>query len=49
METILPYLYGFVPGAVLGAIFGVLWGRKHPKLVEAAVVEGKALQDRMKK
>jgi hypothetical protein len=29
--------------AVLGAVFGVLWGRKHPSTVEAVVAEGKQI------
>jgi hypothetical protein len=43
MSTILPYVYGFIPGVILGAIFGVLWGRKHPSTVEAVVAEGKQI------
>ena len=31
MATILPYVYAFIAGAIPGALFGVLWGRKHPK------------------
>jgi hypothetical protein len=30
--------------AVLGAVFGVLWGRKHPSLVEKVVAEGKQVE-----
>lgn len=44
MATILPYVYPFVGGVLLGAIFGVLWGRKHPSTVEAVVADAKALQ-----
>ena len=46
MATILPYVYGFIPGAVLGAVFGVLWGRKHPKLVEGAVQAAQQIKGR---
>lgn len=37
MATILPFVYVGVPCIVLGAVFGALWGRKHPKLIEGAV------------
>lgn len=41
MAALLPYVYGFGAGALLGAIFGVLWGRKHPSTVEAVVTAAK--------
>ena len=43
MAAILPYIYPFCGGVILGAIFGVLWGRKHPTTVEKVVAEAKKI------
>lgn len=45
MATILPYVYVGAACAFLGALFGVLWGRKHPKQADqlaAAANQAKA-------
>ena len=36
MSTILPYVYVGAPCLLIGALFGILWGRKHPKLADQA-------------
>jgi hypothetical protein len=43
MENILGYIGCFAVGAVLGAVFGVLWGRKHPAMVASVVDTAKKL------
>jgi hypothetical protein len=47
MATILPYVYGFVPGALLGAVFGAFWGRKHPSIVNTAAEVANQVKSKM--
>ncbi len=47
MNTEIPILYAFFACVVcigVGAVFGALWGRKHPKIVETVVAEAKKVE-----